>query len=69
MARKSYDPLIRALAAATNLDFHFVEKQLTEMIKDLAPVLDIKQLKKEIKIMGDELDHLYEKLDSKEGLV
>jgi len=69
MARKSYDPLIRAIADATNLDFYFVEKQLTEMIKDLAPIVDTARLEKKIEIVDDNVNYLYEKLNSKEGLL
>lgn len=69
MARKLYDPLIRAIANATNLDFYFVERQLTEMIKDLAPLVDTTELEKKIKMVDDNVNYLYEKLDSKKGLL
>ncbi len=48
--RKSYDNLIRAIADASNLDFHYVEKQFNEMIED---VIDekLKDIKNEIELL------------------
>lgn len=48
--RKSYDNLIRAIADATNLDFHYIEKQFGEMIEDVvSDKLD--EIKNEIELL------------------
>jgi RNA 3'-terminal phosphate cyclase len=45
MARKEYDEVIRAIALATHLDFHYVEQMLRALARDVAK----EEAKKEVK--------------------